>query len=348
VGCQLTGHKSYAEAHPTLAGGVLSSHFTPRFARHGSSSAVSRLKKPVFRLIFQDLLFLSGCGQYLHRAASSGGGLWLSRADRLMWLPEQLQLALSWECTSVCKVGREGIGRDLVDTQTRHSLKANSFAEATATGVNWLSLHKSGVVRGVIVAAAVLVVVVGSLVAYSVRSSQANVALGAALDVYNAPLAEPGFPAESGAYATAADRAKAANQKFTEVASTYSPLPVANKAHYFAGITAEQLGQNGTAESELKTASGALDRNVANLARLALAGLYQKTSRESQAVEQYNAIIAKPSETVTASVAQLSLADLYAAQGKQDQARQIWAKVKDADKEGAAGSIATEKLGAQQ
>lgn len=235
-----------------------------------------------------------------------------------------------------------------MDTQTRHALKANSFADATASGVNWLSLHKNGIVRWAITAVVLLVVVVGSVVVYCWRSSQAEAALGAAMDVYNAPLAEPGMPVEVGTYATAADRAKAAGQKFAEVASTYGLLPVASKAHYFAGITAEQQGQNATAESELKTAAGAWDRNVANLAKLALAGLYQKTSRESQAIEEYNALVAKPSATVAAPVAQLALADLYAAEGKQDQARQIWAKVKDADKEGAAGSIAAEKLGAQQ
>jgi len=47
---------------------------------------------------------------------------------------------------------------------------------------------------------------------------------------------------------------------------------------------------------------------------------------------------------VSAGVAQLNLADLYVAQGKQDQARTLWAKIKDADKDGAAGSIATQKL----
>jgi predicted negative regulator of RcsB-dependent stress response len=52
----------------------------------------------------------------------------------------------------------------------------------------------------------------------------------------------------------------------------------------------------------------------------------------------------KPSETVSANVAELDLANLYASTGKQDQARALWAKVKDADKDGAAGSIAAQKL----
>jgi lipopolysaccharide biosynthesis regulator YciM len=86
---------------------------------------------------------------------------------------------------------------------------------------------------------------------------------------------------------------------------------------------------------------------VANLAKLALAGLYRQTSRDNDAISLYNEIIAKPSSTVSASVAQLDLADLYAGEGKKDQARALWAKVKDADKSGAAGTIASEKLAAK-
>jgi hypothetical protein len=52
--------------------------------------------------------------------------------------------------------------------------------------------------------------------------------------------------------------------------------------------------------------------------------------------------------TVSASVAQLDLADLYVAQNKQDQARALWAKIKDSDKDGMAGSIASQKLTGKQ
>jgi len=125
-------------------------------------------------------------------------------------------------------------------------------------------------------------------------------------------------------------------------------LPEGTKAHYFAGVTDEELGQNAQAETELKTAAGAWDKNLANLAKLALAGLYQRTQRDQQAIDIYNELTAKPSATVSANVAQLDLADLYVSQGKQDQARTLWAKIKDSDKEGAAGSIAAQKLGGKQ
>ena len=235
-----------------------------------------------------------------------------------------------------------------MDTQTRHALKQDKFATATASSVDWLSGHRSGVLRWVISAAVVLVLGIGAIIFWSMRSAAAETALGAALDVYSSPLATPGAPPEPNVYTNASDRAKEANRQFVAVAKDYGWLPAGAKAHYFAGVTDQELGQPGSAETELKAAAGSWDRNLSNLAKLALAGLYHQTGRDPQAIELYNGLIAKPSTTVSAPAAQLALADLYAANGKQDQARAIWAKVKDADKDGMAGSIASQKLGGKQ
>jgi tetratricopeptide (TPR) repeat protein len=238
--------------------------------------------------------------------------------------------------------------KDTVDTQTRHALKGDKFAQATANSVDWITGHRSGVLGWVVGVAAVLVLGIGGLVFWNVRSSAADTALGAAMDTYNAPLAEPGLPAGNGVYTTATNRTTAANQQFVAVAKQYGLMPQGAKARYFAGITYQELGQNASAEKDLKSVAGSWNRNLANLAKLALAGLYRQTSRDSQAIDIYNALAAKPSETVSAQVAQLNLADLYAAEGKQDQARALWARIKDQDKDGAAGAIASEKLGAKQ
>lgn len=234
-----------------------------------------------------------------------------------------------------------------MDTQTRRALKGDKLAQAAATSVNWFSGHRSGVARWAIAAGIIVVLCIAALIFWNVENSAAATALGKAMDTYTAPLAEPGMPAQSGTYATAADRSKAANRQFLAVAGKYGWLPEGKKAKYFAGVTDEDLGQNSAAESQLKAAAGSWNRNVSNLAKLALAGLYQKTGRDSEAVNLYNAIAVKPSETVSTEVAQLDLADLYAAQGKQNQARALWAKVKDSDKEGAAGAIAQQKLSGQ-
>lgn len=231
-----------------------------------------------------------------------------------------------------------------MDTQTRHALKKDKFAQAAASSASWVNVHRSTVVRWSITAAVALVVVIGGLIFSSVRSSQANDALGAAMDIYNTPLAVPGEPAQSDTYATAADRAKAANTQFVSVADKYGWTRQGKMARYFAGITDQELGQTASAESALQSVADSWDRNLANLAKVALAGIYQQTGRDSQALDLYNQIIAKPSTTVSAAVAQLDLAEMYAAEGKRDQARTLWAKVQDSDKEGAAGQIAAQKL----
>jgi tetratricopeptide (TPR) repeat protein len=204
------------------------------------------------------------------------------------------------------------------------------------------------VIRYSVAAVVVLALVIAGAIYYNQRSEAAESALGAALDSYSSQLAQPGAPAEKGVYASAADRAKAANQQFAQVASQFGWLPEGAKAHYFAGLTFEELGQNGSAESELKTAAGSWDGNLASLAKFALAGFYHQTSRDAQAIDLYNGLIAKPTSAVPAYTSQLALADLYAASGKTEQAKQIWAKVKDADKTGSAGSIAAEKLNAKK
>lgn len=231
-----------------------------------------------------------------------------------------------------------------MDTQTRHALKQDKFKQATAGGVTWVTEHRSSVLRWIIAGVVVLAIIVGGLVFWNIRASSAEEALGAALDIYTAPLAAPGAPAQDGTYATDADRAKAANQKFLEVSEKYGWSPAANKAHYFAGVTYQDLGQTASAEAQLKKAEGSWDRNLSNLAKLALAGIDRQSGRDQQAIDLYNELIAKPSTTVPASTAQLDLADLYVTQGKQEQARQIWAKIKDTDKDDMAASIATQKL----
>lgn len=232
-----------------------------------------------------------------------------------------------------------------MDTRTRHALKKDKFALAAASSASWVSVHRAPVVRWSIAIAAIVVVLVGALVFWDVESANADGALGAAMDVYTAPLATPGAPAETGVYATAAERAKEANRQFLAVAQKYGWLSAGTKARYFAGVSYEELGQNASAETELKAAANSSNRNLSNLAKLALANLYHQTGRDSEAIGLYNQLIAKPSVTVSVPVAQLDLADLYAAEGKRDQARALWAKVEDTDKQGAAGSIAAQKLG---
>jgi tetratricopeptide (TPR) repeat protein len=240
-----------------------------------------------------------------------------------------------------------------VDSQTRHALKQDKFVNATQNSATWVGEHRSSVLRFSIAGVVVLGLIIAAIVVYTSRSEAAETALGAALDVYSAQLVPPGQAPIPGLYASAAERAKAANAKFVDVAKQYGWLSEGGKAHYFAGLTYEEMGQNASAETELKAAADAWDKNLSSLAKFALAGFYHQTSRDPQAIDLYNSLIAKPTNVVPAFTSQLALADLYNAAGNTAKAREIWAKVKDADKSGtagggAAGSIAAEKLTAKK
>jgi len=185
-----------------------------------------------------------------------------------------------------------------MDTQTRHALKKDKFAQATASSVAGSAATAPALCVGSLPASCT-----GAdcgriyLLGHEIRRRRTS--LGAALDIYDAPLSIPGAPAENGVYSSTADRSKAANKLFAAVAAQYGWLPQGAKAHYFVGITDQETGQTAAAENELKTAGASWDRNLANLAKLALASIYHQTGRDSQAIGIYNALIAKPSETVS-------------------------------------------------
>jgi tetratricopeptide (TPR) repeat protein len=231
-----------------------------------------------------------------------------------------------------------------VDTQTRHALKQDSFVQATTTGLGWLKENSSRVLKIVVPVVVVVAAVVIGLIFWNQRSEQADIALGKALSTYGASLAQPGQPALPGIFASSADRAREANKQFVDVAAHYGWLEAGKQAHYFAGLSYMDLGQTGPAESELQKAISSGGSNLAPLAKMALAGVYHRTGRESEAIEAYKQLIAKPTDAVPATEAQIALAELYQSDNNISAAKEIYAKLKDTDKDTAAGKIANEKL----
>jgi tetratricopeptide (TPR) repeat protein len=232
-----------------------------------------------------------------------------------------------------------------LDTQTRHALKQDRFVEATASGLGWLQVHRTNVIKVAVAIVIVAALIVTGALVYSSRSASAQSAFGQAMDIYSTPLRQPGQPVTPGepSYATAAERAKAANPLFVDVANRYGWLKIGANARYFAGLTYLDLGQTAQAEAALQKAGDSHDSGLAALAKMALAGVYRQTGRAAQAVDLYQQLIKKPTTTVPASAAKLQLAELYEATNPA-QAKKLYAEIKDQDKTTAAGQIAAQKL----
>ncbi len=233
-----------------------------------------------------------------------------------------------------------------MDQQTKKALKHDQFVDTTTHGLEWASENRRSLITTSVIALVAILIVVGSVLIYNSRATQASVAFGAAMQAYQTPLAVPDQPLPPGVktYASVADRAKAANDLFMAVANKYSMAPDGKVARYFGGLTYLEEGQNAAAESTLKQVASGWNGDLAALAKLSLAQLYRQTNRDSQAIDLYNELTAKPTTTVPAGLAQLQLAELYESQGKPDLAKKIYAQLKDKDPKGPAGMLAAQKL----
>lgn len=233
-----------------------------------------------------------------------------------------------------------------MDQQTRQALKHDQFVDTTKHGLEWATENRhSVIVTSAILVATIIVVVVG-VVIYNSRANQASVAFGAAMQAYQTPLAAPGQAVPPGVktYASIAERAKAANDLFMGVADKYSMTPDGRVARYFGGLTYMEEGQNAPAESTLKQVASGWNSDLGALAKLSLAQLYRQTNRDSQAIDLYNELTAKPTTTVPPGLAQLQLAELYESESKPEMAKKIYAQLKDKDAKGPAGMLAAQKL----
>jgi tetratricopeptide (TPR) repeat protein len=239
-----------------------------------------------------------------------------------------------------------------VDNATKRKLKQqDQFVALTNSSVHWADEHRQKAIIAGVVAVVIILAAVGGFTYYQNRSAAAQTAFGAAMEIYQTPLVDPEHPVPPGmkTYASAKQRAAAANTQFQQVADKYGMTTPGKLAEFFVGTTYLEEGQNGPAEAALQKVSGSWNKGIAALGKSALAELYQQTGQNAKAVDLYNELIKEHSATVPSALAQIQLAELYQSEGKVDQARQIYAIVKDKDKDatgkpGAAAEIATQKL----
>ena len=224
-------------------------------------------------------------------------------------------------------------------------MKHDALVDNAQSAVAWLEEHKSEAIRFAAVLIAVVAIGIGSVMFYQHRQEQASVAFGAAMDIYSAPVAQPGVPAQPGVrtYPSSAARAQAANALFLKVADSYGSTDSGKNALYFSGLCYMEMGQASQAEKTLKQVVRDGNKNLAALGNLALVNLYQQNGHAPDAITLLNQLASHPTTAVPASEAKLELASMYEKTNPQ-QAQQIYAQLKDKDSKTAAGQIAAQKL----
>jgi predicted negative regulator of RcsB-dependent stress response len=233
-----------------------------------------------------------------------------------------------------------------VRSYTRHQLKENAFAETTADTISWAVEHRSKLIAVAVIVAIAAAAALGVWAYVNYRNQQASAELAGALQKYNAPIRPAGEPPspEVLSYASSAERAKAANAEFTRIADKYSFTRNGRFARYFSGITLHDTGDNAAAEKQLQDVAGSRDKEVASLAKLALASIDQDAGKTQQAIDLYKSLIASPTTSVGITTAQFELANLYEGNHQPLEARKLYEQMQKADPTGPVGQLAGQKL----
>jgi len=234
-----------------------------------------------------------------------------------------------------------------VQSYTRRQLKEDKFAKGTQEAVHWATQHRQTLILTVGVAVVAAIAITAYLTWNSYQTEKANVALSKALQTLSAPLRPAGSPADptSKTFTSIAERGKEAEKELKTVADQFPHTKPGKIAKYLAGTAAIQAGDNAAAEQLLKSAADESDKNIAALAKLALANLYRGMNRQSDAARIYKDLIDHPTDTVSKGKAQLELAEMYQATDPKEAAT-IYQQIQKENPASPASQIAAGKLAA--
>lgn len=234
--------------------------------------------------------------------------------------------------------------------QTRHQLKQDAFSRVTMKAAektaDWSVEHRSTLIIAGIAAVVIAAAIVGGWFYLNAQNDKASLELSQAVRTMDAPLRPAGSPAQPDiqTFTSAKERAQAAQKQLQEIVNKYPHMHSADMAHYFLGVTAVDLSDNATAEKDFKDVASSRNRDVAAVAKFALASLYGQTNRTKEAAALYLELINKPTTSVSKVTAQLQLADLYQNSNQPLDAKRILEEVKKENPANEAGQMATQKL----
>lgn len=234
--------------------------------------------------------------------------------------------------------------------ETRRQLKTDKFSKATIQvaekTVHWSVEHKGKVTAGVIVIVVVVCAALGSWYYLEKQDEKASAEFGRATRVLDTPVRPAGMPPQPGfeSYASSQERGTEARKEFQAIINTYPHTRAADLSHYFVGVTSAQLGDNATAERELKAVAGYHNEELSSLAKMALASLYRNTNRPNEAIEIYKQLEAKPTRTVGKTAAEMELAETYQATGKNAEAKKEYEQIQKDAPQTQAAQLASAKL----
>ena len=234
--------------------------------------------------------------------------------------------------------------------ETRHQLKQDAFSRVTIGAAektaHWSVEHRNTLAIVAIALAVIVAATAGGWYYLSAQNEKASLDLTQAVRTLEAQLRPAGTPAQPGvpSFTSAKERAEAAKKQFQTILDNYPHTRSADMARYFLGVTSATEGDNTAAENNFKAVASTGNKELASIAKLALATLYANSQRSKDAVALYQELINKPTTSVSKVTAQLQLAELYQTSNQPLDAKRLYEQIKKDNPTGEAGQLATQKL----
>lgn len=234
--------------------------------------------------------------------------------------------------------------------ETRHQLKQDAFSRVTIGAAektaDWTVEHRTTLIISLVVLILVAGAVAGGWYYLNQQDQTASLDLSQAVRTMDTPLRPAGSPEQPDfpTFTSAKERAEAAYKQFQQIVDKYPHTHSSDMARYFLGVTAVNLGDTTNAERSFNYVIDHGNRQVASLAKDALANLYADTNRPKQAIALLQELINKPTDSVGKVTAELQLAEVYKNSNQPSDAKRVYEQIKKDNPASDAGQLATQKL----
>lgn len=195
-----------------------------------------------------------------------------------------------------------------MDRLTRKELKSDRFALEVQHGISIVSEHRQQLTLWGTVAGVVAILVIGVILYRNYQHTIRQEALHAAQQIQNANIG-PQMNEFSVSFPTQAERDKAVNQAFSELAAKYPGTDEGLIAEFFLGTNAADQGKLSEAEKRLKLVADSSTPYSA-LAKVSLAQIYAGEGKMADGEKLLQSLVDHPTPLVSKNAATILLAEL--------------------------------------
>lgn len=208
-----------------------------------------------------------------------------------------------------------------MDRAHRRELKHDKFVEQVGHSVEYAAEHRSQFAKWGAAALAVIVLLAGWWWYSNYQHGVRQQALREAMRIQEAQIG----PSQSEYlvfFPTQAEKEKAVQKAFNDLANRFPGSEEGAIAQYFLGIAAADRGNLQEAEKHLKVAADSGEKPYASQAKLSLAEVYDATGRTAEAEKLLRSLVDDPTVLVSKEQATIALARILA-KSKPAEARKL-------------------------